>query len=338
MQEGKLRKLLRDLDIDIMHKNRRGWLVAPCPFSPYLHEFGTDSNPSFCVKINDEGYSGFNCFTCHQRGNLSHLINRLGEFRDDDYHKMAIRAMIEETPDNFKDFDESMDEMMEVDEIDPIDAAIYLRMYPMAWDSKEAKAYLTARGIGKKTCELLDLRWDSDQRRVLFPVYGYDRELYGFTGRSILAPEDYPSKKYPKVKDYAGLRKDSLLLGGHLVDLTKPVIVVEGLFALAHLIEIGVPEFANVVATMGSFLSENQRDALVDFDQTIFLLYDDDAAGDLGLFGNPDRKDHPGAVSMLKPHVPTFVCLYPEDSTGDPDDLGIETVREMVLGKLNEPG
>lgn len=335
MTEGKLRKLLRELDIDVKHKNRKGWLISACPFAEFLHEYGTDRNPSFNVKVNDEGYSGFNCFTCKQRGNLSTLISRLGDMRGEEYGKLAIRALVDETPENFKDFDESMDEAAEVQELKPIDSMIYLRMYPSAWDDRDARKYLEGRGISEKTCSLLDLRFDPDERRILFPVYGHDRSLYGFTGRSILAKEDFPSKKYPKVKDYAGLLKDSMILGEHLIDPTKPILVVEGLFALAHVIEIGAREYCNPVATMGSFLSDHHLSILVDYDVPIYMLYDNDKAGEYGMFGDETEESYDGAVNMLKGHVPTFICLYPDD-VDDPDELEPDELRDMVIGGANE--
>jgi len=337
MTEGKLRKLLSELGVEVTHKNRKGWLLSKCPFAEFTHEFGTDRNPSFNIKTNDEGYSGFKCFTCKQKGNLSTLINKLGDFRGRDYSKLAIRAMLEETPVDFKDFDESREEAAWSDEISSIDSSIYLKMYPSVWDDKRSRSYLEGRGISQRTVDLLDLRFDSEQLRVLFPVYGYDRALYGFTGRTILDKEDYPSPKYPKVKDYAGLKKDSLILGEHLIDPSKPILLVEGLFALAHTIEIGCREFCNPVASMGSFLSDLQRDIIVDYDQSVFVLYDDDLAGHEGMFGAIEDGYHngEGALEHLRPHVPTFQCLYPED-IHDPDKLNKSHVKSMVVGNLNE--
>jgi len=335
MNEGKLRPFLKDLRIDVNHKNRKGWLIARCPFAEFLHEYGSDRSPSFNIKINDEGYSGFNCFTCKQRGNLTTLVNRLADMRGEDYGKLAMRALLDETPENFKDFDESMDEAVERREVRVIDSMVYLRMYPSAWDDKVARSYLTGRGIGEKTCSLLDMRYDPEERRILFPVYGFDRSLYGFTGRSILPKEDFPYPKYPKVRDYAGLPKDSLILGEHLIDPTKPLLLVEGLFAVSHMVEIGAREFCNPVASMGSFLSDDQVSLLVGYDVPIYVLYDNDVAGEYGMFGNDEDNSYDGAVNLLREHVPTFSCLYPE-GVDDPDLLDISDVMEMVTGLANE--
>ena len=342
MTEGELRKMCRELNIPVMHKNARGWLVAPCPFAPYLHEFGTDRNPSFNLHVNDDGYSGFNCFTCGQRGNLTKLINKLGDLRGKDYQKLSTRTLINETPEDFKDFDAVDAEMLDEREISPIEQTIYLRMYPLASETPEAVEYLKSRKVTRHAAELLDLRYDPDQRRTLFPVYDWEKKLYGFTGRSILSDDEIAalnSKAYRKVKDYAGLPKDALLLGEHLARDGYPMLVVEGLFALLHVVSRGACEYSNPVATMGSHLSDTQRDRLADHDAPVFMLYDNDKAGREGLWG-PQRKDGSheggGAIDKLRPHVPVLTCTYP-DGVDDPDDLDDFEIKAMVAGDWNEP-
>lgn len=336
MKEGPLRKLCRDLDINVIHKNGRGWLVAPCPFAPFTHDFGTDRNPSFNLHVNDNGYSGFNCWTCKAKGNLTKLISRLGDLRGENYARYATRALLEETPDSFDDF-EARPEEEESREISPLEANIYLMMYPLATESKEAVNYLKGRQITRDAAERCMLRYDPDQKRILFPVFDWDKNLYGFTGRTILSPNEFPSPRYPKVKDYAGLPKDSLLLGEHMAEEGKPMLVVEGLFALLSVLSERAYEFCNPVATMGSYLSEDQRDRLLDHDESVYLLYDGDKAGRIGLYGNlDDRGEHEGggAVDLLKAHCPTLVCNYPP-GVSDPDDLFHAELREMVVGDEN---
>jgi len=340
MTEGKLRELCRALNIQITHKNHKGWLVGPCPYAPFLHEFGTDRNPSFNIHVNHEGYSGFKCWTCKQSGNLSKLINKLGDLREENYAKMAVGALMDETPESFEDFDAKDSYMEEVKEITALEATIYLRMYPLATEAPEAVAYLRGRGITRAAAETMDLRYDPDERRVIAPVYDWEGKLYGFNGRTVLEGRDYPSEKYPKVKDYNGLPKNDLLMGEHLAQEDRPTVVVEGLFALLHIIGLGVREYANPVATMGSHLSESQRDRLIDHDATVFMLYDWDLAGRAGLWGE-EKEDGTcvggGALDILKPHLPVYRCLYPED-VEDPDDLDAESLRAMVVGDQNEMG
>ncbi len=338
MNEVKLRELLLEIGITHAHKNRRGWLVAVCPFAEYLHEHGTDSNPSFCIKVNPEGYSGYKCFTCGVKGNLSKFLMTLGGYRGEDYNSLVIRAMMDETPESFQAWDDARAEFAEAEVLEPIEKEAYFRMFPPVAEFKEARRYLAKRGISDETIEILNLRYDPDEERVLFPVLDHSQRLYGFTGRTTIPRSLWPSKKYPKVKDYAGLRKEKLILGEHLIKPGKPILVVEGLFALAHMIEESVDEFCNPVATMGSSMSESQRDILVGYGCAVYMLYDNDVAGEKGLYGPVNRAgEHEGggAVDLLKMHVPTLRVLYPE-GVEDPDDLTYEEIFDAVVGSKNE--
>jgi DNA primase len=339
MNEPKLRALLDEVGVVPTHKNRRGWIVAACPFAEYLHEYGTDTNPSFFVKVSPDGYSGYNCFTCHQHGNLSRFLEKLGALRGKDYNGLMIRAMLEETPENFQPWDEGRDEAYgEAEEVPTIECQTWFKLFPPAMEFKRARKYLAKRGISEETAEIINLRYDDDEERILFPVMDSQGRLFGFTGRSILRKDEFPSKKYSKVKDYAGLKKEKLILGENLIVQGRPILVVEGLFAFAHMIEIGVDSFCNVVATMGSHMSVSQRNIIVEYDEPVFMLYDNDAAGEQGLFGPCDSKGYHeggGAVDLLKPHVPTHRVIYP-DGVDDPDNLRYEDVFGAVMNGKHE--
>jgi hypothetical protein len=329
MKERDLRDILTHLEVPIVHKNHRGWLVARCPFAEFLHERGTDSSPSFNIRIDPSGPSGYYCFTCKQKGSVPSLVNRLAYYRDADYNHIALKAAVLEVPETFPDFEETPESEAPPE---PLNPQVYLAMYPLAWEDKEARNYLSRRHIGRQTSEDLSLRYDPERRRILFPVFDYKNDLFGFTGRSIV-PDDNRAKDVPKIRNYSGLKKEFRLLGEHLIEPGKPLLVVEGLFALAHMLEIGVAEFANPVAIMGSSLSMTQRDLLVSHDVPVFLLFDDDHPGSIGLYGAWDKTKQAweggGAVDILREHTPTFVCLYPE-RTGDPDNLTYDEVKRMI--------
>jgi hypothetical protein len=174
----------------------------------------------------------------------------------------------------------------------------------------------------------------------MFPVFDFEKKLYGFTGRSILNSEAITAinlrrratgryVEYSRIKD--DVDKEFFLLGEQLITKDKPIILVEGLFALAHFLSIGVTSFANVVATMGSAVSKYQREILTDYGLPVYFFYDNDAAGDVGIFGTKDRdglsrKD--GGAYKLRTHLPVMIPLYPEDKS-DPDHLTLSEVTEM---------
>jgi hypothetical protein len=333
MIESSLRPILEELEIDVVHKNSRGWLVASCPFAPFYHEYGTDRDPSFFVKINPTGYSGYNCLSCHAKGPLTRLVTKLAHLREEDYDRLVIRVLRKEVPDKFEDFDEIRANACE--DMDPLDVELYFRMYSNAWDDEAARRYLKSRGVNKRAAQLLELRFDPDAKRIMFPVYDFDKNLYGFTGRTILQP----NKQRPKVRDYAGLKKDKCILGEHLINPELPIVLVEGLMAEAHLLSIGADEIANVVASMGSSLSRFQAGILTDYAKPVYLLYDLDKAGDDGILGVPDKRTgerEPGAFEILRKEVPTYICDYPKGVT-DPDNFSIEDLEFAIENAYSDP-
>ena len=327
MNEPKLRSLLAEVGITQVQKARNEWLVISCPFAEHLHEHGTDRNPSFCIKIAPSGFSGFNCFTCHQKGNLHQFFTKLGTLRGEDYSKIAVRAALEETPDQFDEWDRVR---KETEPLIQLDKKVYFRIYPSVFEHEEALEYLASRNISAETASILELRYDPDEKRVLFPVYDNASKLYGFSGRAI-------GKSKIKVRDYLGLRKERLLLGEQFVESGKPIILVEGLFALASLYENRVDEFATPVASMGSRLTYAQAEILMDHGNPVYILYDNDIAGRQGAYGTYDKHAKKfmggGALDMLKNHVPVFVLDYPK-GINDPDFLTGSHVRAMIQRTL----
>lgn len=334
MKEQHLNTLLKDLGVEVVHRNSRGWIIAKCPFAPFTHEFGTDRSPSFNVKINPTGYSGYNCWSCKQKGGLLNLVSSLGRLRGHDYKKLGLFVMRKEVPDEFDDWDD-IRSSNHIEEMCPLDADLYLRMYGMVWDYPDAKNYLKKRGVTNEAVELLDIRFDPYSKRIVFPVYGPEKALYGFTTRTILPPND----RRPKVLDLAGLRKERCILGEHLIQPGKPLVLVEGLFALAHLYSIGAHEVCTPVASMGSQLSVHQANILADYEETVYILYDLDSAGERGIWGsyNPQTKEYSGggAYDKLKKHVPVFVGAFPED-VDDVDDFTLDDLKYSMKYSMTE--
>jgi len=337
MIEGKLREILGMLNIEILSKSGTGWLWARCPFAPYLHAGQQDRNPSFNVKIEPGGRSGFNCFTCHASGSIAHLVRQLAYYRDTSYRVAENKAMLYEIPGDFGDF-----EAQEASEepLVPIPEELHTGMFNFLREKKKARQYLLGRRMKLKAARTLGCMFDDTaEQRIVFPVRDLEGTLYGYTGRTILPESQWPQgKNFRKVRDYFGLKKEKLLLGEHLVDPRLPFLVVEGLMALLHVVGCGARQYCNPVATMGSSLSLHQRDRLAAYDKPVYLLYDDDIAGDIGLYGLQDKEGvHKGggAIDLLKEVVPTFLCYYPDGIT-DPDNLKPPHVKAMVRGKMKE--
>ena len=97
------------------------------------------------------------------------------------------------------------------------------------------------------------------------------------------------------------------------------------------LIANGAEKYANVVATFGSHLSNPQKNILTAHSNPIILLYDLDAAGDIGIYGKKvnEVKVLEGALEVLEKHLPTVVGIYPSD-VDDVDKMREKHIAEIV--------
>jgi DNA primase len=145
--------------------------------------------------------------------------------------------------------------------------------------------------------------------RILFPVYSPRGELYGFSGRATIDTR-------LKVRDYHGLKKSQVLLGVHQVGISSHVILVEGLFAHAHLRTLGFPS----VASLGANLAEGQASILKDLGKAVYIMYDPDKAG---------QKAVDQVKRTLSKYVPVLGTYYPEGYT-DIDDLPKDAIINML--------
>ena len=338
MRREHLVPLLKQAGVKIDRETSKGWIIAHCPFAPYnpAHKNGQDIRAGCCIKVNNSGKSGFNCLTCKMKGNMVTFFSYLGHYtkKPTFYQKMQVEA-------NMREFCVGSDREFGAPPIGtirpkPLSEKVFHGIYPPAWRSLSARTYLTGRGIGEQTCEMLGILYDPKEKRIVFPVRDREQRLFGFTGRTILKEEVWKAiPAYGKIKDYgfddnADGKKAFFLLGAHLVDLTKPILLVEGLFAAATLIERGADQLFSIVASMGSSLSDWQASLLEEWGKPVFLLYDRDAAGRAGQFGysDPLGKLVPGSMHKLWQLVPTFRMLWVKDKY-DPDQLTFDDVKRM---------
>ena len=324
-----LKEILSTLEVETMHEKGDGWLIGHCPFAEWTHSGGADSRPAFYVKADTKKKSGFNCFGCKMSGNIASLVRTLEHFRDTKYQGLAIRSELYERESGVNaEFEREAEPEAK---LEPLNEKIYANMYPKAWDESRARAYLVKRGITEQAVEVLGLLYEPDEKRIMFPIRDHKNALFGFSGRTVLKESQFPYPHFPKVRDAAELKRYGLFIGEHLVDETKPVIVVEGLFALATFISQGVDTFAHVVAAMGSNLTARQIEKLELWGRNTHLFFDRDKAGMQGMFGfeNELGKMTKGVFHKLHGKVPAYRVLWPKGIT-DPDDLDGYTVKRML--------
>jgi DNA primase len=183
-----------------------------------------------------------------------------------------------------------------------------LRESPLA---EGARAYLAERGVTAEMTELFQLGYSPDERQVIAGAHkrGFaDRELdetgitrsgrggdqmagrlvftlcdrrgrpIAFAGRRL--PPDETGAKYVNTRDRPLWHKGSTLYGLHLARTAiargEEAIVVEGYTDVIMLRQAG---YENVVASMGTSLTQPQLRELRTLARNVVLLFDADAAG-----------------------------------------------------------
>lgn len=322
MDKRNLEVVLRSLGSNKLNYTDN-WIMTACPLAEFTHEKGKDKHPSFGVSIIEGEPSVCNCFACGFRGTLLELVNSLKQHTGKDYSRLI--KLIEQKDSSFElpEFEDLKKKKIKKEELKDLPEKGYDNIFCKALSNREAVKYLIKRRVSKQAAKLLELRFDETENRILFPVKDKQGKLYGYTGRCIY-------NNPVKIKDYIGLKKSKLLLGEHLYKKGKPIILVEGLFALARLISIGVLEESNVMASMGKSLDYSQADRLINFGESVFLLYDPDQAGREGIFGiKTGTKKISGAMQKLINHIPVFIPNYPK-GIEDPDDLTLDHIKNIL--------
>ncbi len=307
------------------HDNGRGWIEGNCPFAQWTHAKGHDNSMSFAISLTDSK-SHFTCLACGEKGSMSTLAFRLGAFRKQDYKALGReidKYELENRPArNVPDWDAAR--TAEVYEIPYIDESRYPPCY--------YHPYLKTRGISMVTAHRLGLRYDFAEQRILFPVVDYQGILYGYTGRLVA---NVCNENVLRVQDYYGLKKRLLFLGEHLATQERfrkqPLIIVEGLFDYAKLVEAGFP---NTLALLGTEITREKYEKLELFDRPIIWMLDNDQGGEKTLYGKIDRltnqRDHStGALTKLHKKLPQRIVQYP-NGINDPGECSVKLVKNLI--------
>ncbi len=148
----------------------------------------------------------------------------------------------------------------------------------------ELMDYLLSKGYDKQDlvqCGLVNHKaegnkyYDRFRNRVMFPIFDYRGNVIGFGGRVL----DDSLPKYLNSPDSLIFNKRYNLYGlnfsrKNIVDRT--IILVEGYMDLISLFQYGV---RNVVATLGTALTDQQGNLIKRYADTAIISYDSDEAG-----------------------------------------------------------
>ena len=174
-------------------------------------------------------------------------------------------------------------------------------------------SYLQDRGITEETAKHFGVGFfpgrGSMNGRVVIPIANERGELVAYAGRAIDGSE-------PKYRFPSGFKKSDVLFNLHRVledESTRSVIVVEGVFDTMKIVQAG---FRNVVALMGTALSDAQERLLDPF-REIVLMLDGDQAGETASAGLIPR--------LARSHFVRMVAV-----ASQPDQLSSEEIQTLL--------
>lgn len=255
------------------------WLHCSCPLAPWLHSKGTDSRPSFGIRVNESGPSGWYCFSCDMGGSLPRLIHALW-WNSEEYPSEAGAVFWDEEV--FGDFDVLRIVKRHPKVFPPRLSSIgvpkeILDDLPLTSEESEIYEYLTdKRRISKETLDafMVRERIDNDgESWVVFPIISRRGEVLDMYVRSV------KGKRFFRLNaEMTGSRVEyrcnHLLFGNHLIDRDKPIWITEAPLDAMRLHTLGV---RNVGATCGPAKQEIFKNLYAP--RGLVLAFDSDDSG-----------------------------------------------------------
>ena len=271
------------------------WARCKCPLAPVFHAKGTDNNPSFGVRINDDGESGFHCFTC-KSGRLSdliHIMNFTTGIRKDACSFYGSKEIFEY---DTKDEKTSPIKHQSYKDVHAIPAAKpisripipdrVLRHYPLLETSPHKIArqacidYMESRNISEETLFKFSVRHNPWRRDIAFALYGDSRNVYGLHFKPVT--DEKGEFRFwhltPKNAGYPELEWGSpdAMFGMQFYTSQKPLLFVESETDVLNLHSLGLGEEFCIIGSCGA-VNQVKIDR---FRNTTFILgFDADPAG-----------------------------------------------------------
>ncbi len=323
---------------------------ARCPF----HE---ERTPSFYV-VPSKGF--YKCFGCGESGDVfTFLMKRMGLSFLDAVRLVAERAGVEIREvsrqggeDPYRHFHEANSFAQE----------FFEKSLWEGKTGKDARAYLQGRGIGREAAERFGLGYAPDawralregsavhgiddavllevglliqreerkepydrfRNRVIFPIESTSGRTLAFGGR-VLGEGSKGMPKYLNSPESPVYHKGKVLYGlswaKNAIRREEGALVVEGYMDAVSLAATGIE---NVVAPLGTSMTEDQARLLTRYCSRVFLLFDSDSAGLKATF-------RAGDILLAAGLHPAVVTLPPGE---DPDTIiqkeGPEGIREYL--------
>jgi hypothetical protein len=309
---------LKLFDVKVPNSQARGgWVVSQCPLGPWKHDGGASHDEAFGVKL-EVGDSFCNCFSCGWHGNQSDLVLEMQALNKTHFQKkyplgqaLQLISQAEESMEYAGIEAPGIEELMAQGREDFHEfPQWWLDSFPSWADVPFAVEYLAQRGVPESVSHALDLRADTKERRICFPVRDFGGVLRGLHGRAV------DKETEPRYRMYLQAKRNNPLiwLGESWVDLNRPILVVEGPFDLASVVRV----YRNAVTPLFASPSLQKLKRMSDALEWVTLF-------DSGMGGDAGRKK---VAKVLTDHVVTN--LTPPKGVKDPGDMTIEQLVQTL--------
>lgn len=256
-------------------------IAALCPFHVSSKTGTIESTPSFSMS-RETGL--WHCFSCHEKGNLRHLLKAAGI----SYQRIQT------------EYGFILDEVAKVvpRHLDPLRPNVLSRdplPESLLGIFHAVPLMLEREGFTEATLSKFDVGFDTHNMRITYPLRDMIGQLVGISGRAVnydpntlrykVYDREYTAWGLPERLGAAAERRAILwnidrLFPALRDTLYPPVVVVEGFKACMWLDQAGVK---NVVALLGSYMSEEQQWILEVMGAQVYLMLDNNEAGQKGM-------------------------------------------------------
>lgn len=332
-------------------KGRGHQFMGLCPFPDH-----NEKSPSFSVSDNKQVY---HCFGCKKSGNVyTFLQEHSGLSFTDAVEFLARRANIP-LPENADDNKERTHRTTFF-RINKFAASFFYRQLKTLPDDHIAKKYLLQRGLTDEVVDEMKIGYAGDNwsdlyeffrdksvpleeaerlglikpkkngyfdlfhHRLIFPILSTQEDVVGFGGR-VLDKEQKPkylnspeSPVFHKGRTFYGLNFAAKAIRQH-----DRVVIVEGYMDQIALYSAGIK---NVVATLGTALTEDHARVIHKYTSQVVLMFDGDFAG----MNAAERS----LVPMFAQGLCPLAVFLPESL--DPDDYVKKYGAEDLQNKINQ--
>ncbi|MFD1066373.1 DNA primase [Oceanobacillus locisalsi] len=323
-----------------------------------LCPFHGENTPSFSVTQEKQI---FHCFGCGKGGNVFSFLMEMENFTFYEALKyLADRSGVELPEASIKKESSLSEETEQMLSAYEWLTKLYHHLIKYQKDGKDGLEYLKSRGITKETMEEFQLGYAPDKRdftttfltqkgyskpmllktgivagndnnevidrfrgRVIFPIRNALGRTVGFGGRAL---QEDSGPKYLNSSEGELFQKSKLLYNFDLakrhIRKENEAVLMEGYMDVISAYQAGVK---NVVATMGTALTETQAKLLNRYAETVVICFDGDSAGIEARY----------KAALLLRSVGCGVRIANLDAEEDPDtyvrEHGGEAFKEKIL-------